>query len=72
MSEASAKIYEQALFSVLVAAEEKGLNVGDLYDRACELTEMEDSKVRFVDHRDSGDVALVISLAIARVKGLAK
>ncbi len=72
MSDASAKIYEQALLSVLVAAEEKGINVGELYDRACELTEKEDGRVRFVDHRDSGEVALVISLAIARVKGLAK
>jgi len=72
MSEELPKIYEQALVSVLAAAQEKGLNVGELYKRACELSEDEDSKVRCLDARDSGEVAMVISLATARLAGLHK
>lgn len=64
------KINEQALVSVLAAVEELGLNVGKVYERACELTEKEGSKVLFLDSRDTGEVALAISLAIAKLKGL--
>ena len=67
-----AKINEQALVSVLAAAEDLGLNIGKVYERACELTEQEGSKVLFLDPRDTGEVALAISLATARVSGLVK
>ncbi|KPB87067.1 Uncharacterized protein AC504_2433 [Pseudomonas syringae pv. maculicola] len=70
MSEDLSKIYEQALVSVLTAAEQMGLNIDELYQRATELTEQEESTVRFIDSRDTGEVALATTLAIARVKGL--
>ncbi|MNJ38789.1 hypothetical protein D3C77_336430 [compost metagenome] len=69
MSEELASIQEQALVSVLAAAKEQGVNLGQLYDRACALNEQEGSGVFSLDSRHTGDVALVISLAIHKAQG---
>ncbi|WP_122341430.1 hypothetical protein [Pseudomonas caricapapayae] len=66
------KIYEQALVSVIAAAQEKGLDIDELCKLAAELIEQEESTVRFIDRRDTDHVPLAITLAIARVKGLIK
>lgn len=67
MSEEIVSIKGQALRSVLAAAKDMGVDLGQIYDRACSLNEEEASKVFIIDPRKTGDVALEISLAMHEV-----
>lgn len=67
MSEEHASIKDQALRSVLAAVNDLGINLGEVYDRACALTDQEGSKVLTIDERLTGEVALAISVAMHEV-----
>ncbi|AUY32661.1 hypothetical protein [Pseudomonas sp. PONIH3] len=67
MSEELASIKDQALRSVLAAVKDLGVNLGEVYDRACALNEEEGGKVLTIDQRRTGDVAMAISLAMHEV-----
>lgn len=67
MSEELESIKDQALRSVLAAVKDMGVNLGEVYDRACALTEEEGSKVLTIDQRLTGEVALAITVAMHEV-----
>ena len=70
MTEVTLDMRQQALVAVIAAAQEEGLDSAKLVDRACELLNAAESKVRFIPERDLEHVDQELSLAYAKFKGL--
>ncbi|CAK15056.1 hypothetical protein [Pseudomonas entomophila] len=66
MTEVTLDMRQQALVALIAAAQEQGLHSKNLVDRASELLNSPEGKVRFIPERDVGDVELELSLAYAR------
>ncbi len=70
MSDVNPQVFQQALVAVLSAAQEKGVDVGGLVDRAREILTEPGNKAKFIPDRDVEHVDLELELARNTVKGL--